>query len=103
MVQIAMITVPDESVAKNIARTLVEERLAACVNIVGGVTSVFRWQGNILEETELLLLAKTTRTKFADLQRRVIQLHPYDVPEIVSLDVPSGYDHYLAWVKNSVN
>ena len=103
MVRLVLITVPDEQTAKRIARSLVEERLAACVNVVPGLLSVYRWEGRVHEDRELLLLAKTKDEALERLTARVRALHPYSTPEVIALPVERGLDHYLSWVEESVN
>lgn len=95
-------TVPDESTASAIARTLVSERHAACVNIISGVTSVYEWNGSVETSTELLMLIKTTSLKYHDLERALIELHPYEVPEILCFGVEDGLESYLNWVRSCV-
>jgi len=97
-----LITVPDLESARRIAQTLVEERLAACVNLVPGVRSVYRWQGAVEEAEEVLLVVKTTQERFPALRERVGSLHPYQVPEVVSLPVQDALAAYRAWVQESV-
>ena len=87
---------PEE--AKSLARTLVEERLVACVNIVDGVTSIYRWDGNTESDTESILIAKTTTAKRQDAMVRLQALHSYDTPCIVSYDISDGVPEYLNWV-----
>ena len=101
---VVLITAPNEpETAKKLARALVEERLAACVNLVPGLTSVYRWQGEIIEDGEILLIAKTTEARLAALMARVPELHPYEVPEILALEVKDGHPPYLAWLKESTS
>ncbi len=95
-------TCPDEAVAGSIARTLVAERLAACVNRVTGLRSTYAWEGAIHDEAEVLLLAKTTGEQLANLSTRIQALHPYDVPEIVGVEIGEGSERYLAWIGQSV-
>lgn len=102
MVRLVLITVPDEATARKLARILVEERLAACVNVVGGLTSIYRWESEVHEDAELLLLVKTTAAALSELEARVRALHPYSVPELLAFTVESGLDRYLAWVKENV-
>lgn len=102
MEEVVLITVPSEEVAKTIARALVEEGLAACVNLLPGLTSIYRWQGEVVEDRELLLLAKTTTHAFPRLKERVKALHPYTVPEIVALPIAEGHGPYLDWLKENV-
>jgi periplasmic divalent cation tolerance protein len=89
---------PDEESAARIRRDLVEARLAACVNQLGPVQSTYRWQGAVEETTEVALLIKTTRERYAALEARLRELHPYSVPEIVALPMERGGADYLAWV-----
>jgi periplasmic divalent cation tolerance protein len=91
-------TCPDAETAARIARALVEERLAACVNWVSGVDSTYRWEGRVVDEAEVLLLIKTTRERFDALRGRLLELHPYAVPELIALDVIDGFGPYLDWV-----
>ena len=93
-----LITAPDEETARRIARALVEERLAACVNLLPGVRSIYRWQGAVEEAAEVLLIAKTHAERVAALAARVRALHPYELPEVVVLPVSDGSDAYLRWV-----
>ena len=95
-------TVPNAEVAERIGGALVEERLAACANVVPGVRSVFRWKGEVEHETEVLVILKTTANSWDALRRRVVELHPYDVPEVIALDVPQGHEPYLSWVRAEV-
>ena len=95
-------TCPDEASASRIARALVEERLAACVNRIAGVVSVYRWRCEVREEGETLLLIKTTRGKLEALQARVLALHPYETPELIVLDISWGYPPYLQWLSEQV-
>lgn len=97
-VLIAFSTVADQSAANRIAHALVEERLAACVNRVTGVRSTYRWQGEIRDEAEVLLVIKTTRERFDALKTRLTEMHDYDVPELVAIETSTGLDRYLAWV-----
>src|SRR6059058_6256146 len=95
---VVLVTVSREAEAKTIARTLVEERLAACVNIIPGLTSIYRWEGNICEDRELLLLLKTQGQKVAALRERIGHLHSYAVPEVIALPVAEGSARYLEWL-----
>lgn len=98
-----MVTTPSHDVAENIVTALVEERLAACGNIVQNVTSIYRWEGAVQRENEVLVILKTTRAVLADLMRRVEELHPYDVPEVLALPVATGLDAYASWVAANVH
>jgi periplasmic divalent cation tolerance protein len=89
-------------VAEVLARQLVEERACACVNVLPGVRSVFRWQGKVDTADECLLLAKTTRAASANLRERIAALHPYDVPEVLEVAVDGGLPAYLRWLADAV-
>jgi periplasmic divalent cation tolerance protein len=89
---------PDEATATRIRRDLVDGRLAACVNQLGPVQSTYRWQGAVEEASEVTLLIKTTRQRYAAVEARLRQLHPYSVPEILALPVEGGLADYLNWV-----
>lgn len=93
-------TVPDDALAARIARSLVEERLAACVNRLP-VASTYRWQDRICEENEVLLLIKTRSDRYAALEARIVELHPYAVPEVVAFDISTGLAGYLDWIDAS--
>jgi periplasmic divalent cation tolerance protein len=90
-------TVPDAATAARLAETLVSERLAACVNALPGITSTYRWEGRIETATEQLLLIKCSVARLPALQARIESLHPYELPEIVAVEVASGLPRYLAW------
>lgn len=91
-------TVPDPGSGERLARALVEERLAACVNLLPDLTSIYRWQAAVQRENECLLLIKTTAARFEALAERLRALHPYDVPEIIALPVIHGSPDYLHWL-----
>jgi periplasmic divalent cation tolerance protein len=95
---IALCTCPDAALADHIAETLVGEGLAACVNALPGVSSVYRWQGEVQRDAEVLLLIKTTQARLSGLTDRVRQLHPYDLPEVIAIPVSGGLPDYLQWV-----
>ncbi len=95
---VALTTCPDEGTARRIASALVDERLAACVNIVPDMTSIYRWEGVVETASECLLLVKTRRERLEALRRRLEELHPYDLPELVALPVEGGSPAYLTWV-----
>lgn len=97
-VVIVLTTVPDGDLGDTIARTLVEERLAACVNVHPAMTSVYRWEGRVEQERERQLVIKTTRDRVAAVQARVAELHSYDLPEFLVLPVADGSAAYLGWV-----
>jgi periplasmic divalent cation tolerance protein len=95
---IVFCTCPDEAVADRIALCLIEERLAACVNRLPGVISTYRWQGTVQRDTEVQLLIKTSRERFDALRDRILALHPYELPEVVAVDIALGSEPYLAWI-----
>lgn len=97
-VRMAITTCPDADLAASIARTLVEERWIACGNVVGSVTSIYRWRGAVETAGEALLVMKTTAARVDGLADRLIELHPYDVPELLVVDVERGAPEYLRWV-----
>ena len=94
-------TWPDVETARAAARTLVEEKLAACGNIVPGMESVYRWEGKVETGAEVLVIFKTTRGSYAALEARVRALHPYEVPEVLALRIADGLPAYLRWVEQS--
>jgi len=97
-VVVVLTTMPDDGRADELARALVDERLAACVNVVGPITSTYRWKGSVERETERQLLIKTTRDRLASVEARVKNLHPYELPEFLVLTVESASAGYSAWV-----
>lgn len=101
-VLLVLCTCPDAASGERIARALVEERLAACVNRVPGLTSVYRWQDAVESAAEELLLIKTTRDAFPALQARLLALHPNTLPEVIALPIDSGHAPYLDWVQAAV-
>ena len=101
-VRLVLCTAP-ESHTQSIADALVEARLVACVNVITGVSSVYRWRGVIERAQEDLLMMKTLQNKLPELERAIHAAHPYDVPEIIALKVDSGGADYLSWVAQSVS
>jgi periplasmic divalent cation tolerance protein len=99
---VVLCTCASESDALHIANGLVEARLAACVNVLPGLQSVYRWQDRIETAQEVLLLIKTTNARFPALRDRIVELHPYDTPEILTLATADGSDKYLAWLREQV-
>lgn len=97
-VLIVLTNCPDAEVADRLARTLVEQKLAACVNRLPAVDSVYRWQGSIERAVEVPLLIKSTRERLPEIQEVIRALHPYEVPEIVAIPVVAGLPAYLRWV-----
>lgn len=95
---VVLVTAPDTAVAEGIVRTLVDESLAACGNIVPEMVSIYRWQGEVQRESEALIVLKTTRARAAAVVARVPALHPYEVPEVLVLPVSDGFAPYVRWV-----
>lgn len=95
---IVLSTVPDQKTARRIARDLVTQGLAACVNRVGPLRSTYLWKGKLCDDAEILLVIKTAPARYARLERRLRAIHPYELPEIVALPVTRGSAKYLAWV-----
>lgn len=100
-VLVVLVTAPTTD-APNLAQKLVERRVAACANVVDGVKSHFWWEGRVQEEEESLLILKTARDAFEALRDAVADLHPYDVPEVLALDVEQGLEAYTRWVIGEV-
>lgn len=96
-------TCPDAQIAERIAQSLVEARLAACVNIIPGLRSVYRWKGKIESDAECLLLIKTQAFRIAAVTEWVRRLHPYELPEIIAVPVVAGHAPYLDWVRDSTS
>lgn len=92
---------PEEGL--NIAQALVDSRLAACVNIISGLRSVYRWKGKIWDEGELLLVIKTRMALFQQVERKIREMHSYEVPEIISIPIARGSEPYLNWVRESTS
>jgi periplasmic divalent cation tolerance protein len=97
-VRVALSTAPDADTAARIARALVDERLAACVNLVPAVRSIYRWQDRVADDAEVLLVIKTRAERIEALAARLRALHPYELPELVALPVAAGLESYLDWV-----
>lgn len=102
-VRVVLVTLPSMAEGRGLVRTLVEEGLVACGNLVPGLVSIFPWEGEVQEEAEVLAILKTVEQRLPDLVRRVPELHPYDVPEVLSLPVDRGHDPYLNWVAELVS
>ena len=100
--RIGLCTVPDQDTATRIAETLVTEQLAACVNIIPAIQSIYRWEGAIEHDEELLLLIKTSTAVWPLLEERILALHPYELPEIISVRIQDGNNHYLNWITNNL-
>jgi periplasmic divalent cation tolerance protein len=98
---LVLTTIPADQRGHAIAKALVEERLAACVNLLPQMRSTYRWQGAVTEDTEHQLVIKTTRARLPEVERRLHELHPYEVPEFLVVDVASGSERYLSWVEEN--
>ena len=99
---VVLVTVPNAETADKLGEALVGERLAACVNVIDGVRSIYRWKGAVERDDELLCVCKTTRGGFERLRARVVELHPYELPEVVALPIERGHAAYLDWIRASV-
>lgn len=99
---IVFCTVPDEDTALQISKALVGEKLAACCNIVRGIRSIYFWENKICDDSEMLLIIKSTTPSYHNLQRRIQDLHPYDVPEVLAIPISEGSQEYLKWVNENV-
>ena len=100
MQQVLMVltNMPNETMANAVARILVEDRLAACVNVLPGVRSVYQWQGAVEEATEVTMLIKTAQSRYPELEAAIRSAHPYDVPEIIAIPLVAGFPAYMEWV-----
>lgn len=101
-VMVVLTTAPDADEAEQLGSTLVEERLCACVNVVEGVTSIYRWKNGIEREREVLMVLKTTASGVDRLKLRLVELHPYEVPEVLAIEPSDGHLPYLDWVRAEV-
>lgn len=99
---VILITAQDKKEAEKIAKSLIAAKLAACVNIISGVKSLFRWQGKVEQAKEVLLIVKSRKEKFAKIAKLVKANHSYDVPEIIALPIASGFKPYLDWINESI-
>ena len=99
---IVLNTCPDKETATSVASALIQQRLAACVNILPGLTSIFHWQGQIESGEEVLLLIKTTQTAYDAVQATICDIHPYELPEIIAVPINAGLPAYLAWIATNV-
>ena len=99
---VILITAKDKKEADKIARALVKNKLAACVNIIGGLRSIFSWKGKVEAAKEALLVVKSRKEKFNKIAKLVNAIHSYDVPEIIAIPIVSGFKPYLNWINESV-
>lgn len=95
-------TLPDEATAERVAATLVQDGLAACAQVLGPISSTYRWQGRVQRATEWYCHLKTTSARVPEVEARIRELHPYDVPEIVAVPILQGNSDYLKWIHESV-
>ncbi len=98
---VVFITAPNEDEAAEIAKALVKSKLAACVNIIRGVRSIYSWQGNLEDDSEVLMIVKTQKKLLGSLTEKVKELHSYDLPEIIALPITGGSEDYLKWLRES--
>jgi len=98
---ILFVTAPNSDEAGRIAEALVGERLAACVNIISGIESIYRWEGNVARDKEVLLIIKTTDARYGEIEQRVKELHSYATPEVIAYRIERGSEDYLNWLRNS--
>ena len=101
--QIALCTCPDEETAEMVANHLVDEQLATCVNILPGMRSVYRWQGEVESNNEVMLVIKTMGHVFEQLEEVILRHHPYELPEIVTVPISNGEKHYLSWISSGIS
>ena len=101
--QVVLSTLNDKGEAERLAHALLEARLIACANIVGPMTSLYRWQGSVEQDTEYLLVMKTAASEVEGLIARISDLHPYEVPEVIALPIAAGAPPYLAWITESIH
>ena len=97
-VRVILVTHPDADGARGLARNLIEGRMAACVNLIPGLTSVYRWEGEIQEDNEVLMVIKTAEHRIGPLKHKISKAHPYDNPEILILPTDGGSRKYLDWI-----
>lgn len=98
----AFITTPTIEVAKNLAKSLIDQQLAACINIVPGIVSIYKWEGEVTEDKEALMIIKTRTSKIDDISQFIRHHHPYTVAEVISLPIEGGNPPYLKWLSDSV-
>lgn len=102
-VLVVLCTFPDEERARQIGALLVERQVAACVNVMPGLRSIYRWEGKVHDEAEALAVIKTTRAAYPALEAVLLEAHPYDTPEVLALPVAAGSEAYLSWVAAGVD
>jgi periplasmic divalent cation tolerance protein len=100
--QLLITTCPNSEIANKLAQTLLENHLAACINIIPHIQSVYEWEGKIVTDAEVLLLIKTRRERYVAIEQTLLEEHPYDVPELIVLPIETGLPSYLAWLDNVI-
>lgn len=100
---LVLCTCPDPETARRLGRMLVDGRLAACVNVVDGLSSVYRWKGAVQEDSEALMLIKTSDERYRDLEAAIVEHHPNELPEIIAVQIERGLEDYLDWIAGSGN
>ena len=96
---VVLITASSNEEARKLGKTLVQEKFAACVNVIPEIISIFKWHGEVCEEGEVLMIVKTAGDKFSALEKRIKQVHSYEVPEIIALPIVAGSKEYLNWIQ----
>ncbi len=99
---VVLVTCGNQEEAVKLAKSLVEKRLAACVNLLPGISSWYWWENKVTEDHEILLVIKSSRTKYAELEKEVLLLHSYAVPEVIALQIVDGSSNYLGWIEESI-
>ena len=99
---VVLVTCGNREEAGKLAKSLVEKRLAACVNLLPGISSWYWWENTVTEDHEILLMIKSSRTKYAELEKEVLRLHSYAVPEVIALQIVDGSGNYLEWIEESL-
>ena len=100
--RVVYVTVPNEDVGVALVTALLEQNLVACGNLISGVRSIYRWEGKICDDAEQLLILKTTSSALSMLMARIVELHPYECPEIIAIPVTDGHAAYLDWIHQNV-
>lgn len=100
---IAYSTAPNEQVANKIARYLINAKLAACVSLIPSVKSIYHWKNEIIEDNEILMMIKSEKTKQQKLIDTIVEIHPYDIPEVIIIPIEDGFKDYFSWIHRSLN
>ncbi len=99
---LVLVTAQEISFARELAKELVSRKLAACINILPSVESIYEWEGKMVQESEVMMLIKTKKERFEVLKETILQMHPYEVPEILAFDIDDGSSDYLGWIEKVV-